>query len=234
MNVAIIAAAGKSERMGGANKQFLPLLGVPVLARTLLAFERSPHIEKIIVVIEKSETKRFEDSILAKYGVTKILETVDGGKERQDSVLNGLRSLPGETTRVLIHDGARPLVTPELISRLIEALPNWQGVVAAVPLKDTIKRVDSEQGIIETIERTDLWAAQTPQVFLPKTLMEAHQRARMDGFYGTDDSVLLERLGYKVKVVMGSYENVKITTPDDLPVAEAILGLRTTKESGQR
>jgi 2-C-methyl-D-erythritol 4-phosphate cytidylyltransferase len=142
--------------------------------------------------------------------------------------------LPGETTRVVIHDGARPLVTPELISLVVEALGNWQGIVAAVPLKDTIKKVDAEKGIIATIERTGLWAAQTPQVFLPEVLMEAHQKARMDGFYGTDDSILLERLGYKVKVVMGSYENVKITTPEDLPVAEAILRLKTMKESGQR
>lgn len=234
MNVAIVAAAGKSERMGGMKKQFMPLLGVPVLARTLLAFEHSPHIRKIIVVIEETDRKRFEDSIVAGFGLTKILEAVGGGEERQDSVLNGLRSLPGETSRVLVHDGARPLVTPELISGLIEALPNWQGVVAAVPLKDTIKRVGPENAVVRTIEREDLWAAQTPQVFLPEVLMEAHQRARMDGFYGTDDSVLLERLGYKVRVIMGSYENIKITTPADLVIAEAILGLRSTKETGQR
>lgn len=229
MNVAIIAAAGRSERMGGRNKLFLPLVGVPILAHTLLALERCSSMEKIIVVVEGSDKKQFEEEVRARYPLGKILEVVEGGKERQDSVLNGLRALPRETARVTIHDGARPLVTTSLILKAIEALEDCDGVVTAVPLKDTIKEVSSENLIRTTVERKDLWAAQTPQVFRPEILMKAHQKARMDGFYGTDDSVLLERLGYKVKVVLGSYENIKITTPEDLVVAEAILRGREAK-----
>lgn len=229
MNVAIVAAAGRSERMGGRNKLFLPLMGMPILAHTLLALERCSSMEKIIVVVEGSDKKQFEEEIRARYSLGKILGVMEGGRERQDSVLNGLRALPRETTRVSIHDGARPLVTPDLILKAVEALEDYDGVVTAVPLKDTIKEVDSENLIRTTVERKDLWAAQTPQVFRPEILMKAHQKARMDGFYGTDDSVLLERLGYKVKVIMGSYENIKITTPEDLAVAEAILRRREAK-----
>lgn len=226
MNVAIIAAAGKSKRMGGNRKQFIPLAGIPVLARTLQVFESCPSIDKIILVVEAQDKEYILKELLTNYPCGKISQVTEGGEKRQDSVINGLQLLPRETEKVVVHDGARPLVTPDLISQTIEAFNDWDGVVVAVPVKDTIKEVGAKEEIVQTLERHFLWAAQTPQVFLPEKLMSAHQKARMEGFYGTDDAILMERAGYKLRVIMGSYENIKITTPEDMTVAEAILKLR--------
>ncbi len=226
MNVAIIAAAGKSERMDGKRKQFVPLGGIPVLIHTLEVFENSSLIDKIVLVVYSQDKTFVEDELLPKYSYQKVFRIVEGGEKRQDSVMNGLQFLPRETNTVIVHDGARPLVTPNLIEQAIGALSGWDGVVVAVPVKDTIKEVKKEEEIVSTLERSPLWAAQTPQVFLPEKLMKAHQKARMEGFYGTDDAMLMERAGNRLRVTMGSYENIKITTPEDLWIAEAILKSR--------
>ncbi len=226
INVAVIVAAGRGERMrleGG--KQYILLGGKPILAHTLQVFEDCTPIHQVIVVANPEDIKFCRHEIVEKYGLSKVLEVVAGGPKRQDSVYNGLQALPEGTTTVIIHDGARPLVTPQIIEKAISALKGWDGVVVGVPATDTIKEVEDER-IARTRPRAKLWCAQTPQVFKLKSLLEAHKQAKSDNFYGTDDAILLERMGYRIRMIMGSYENIKITTPEDLIVAEAILKRR--------
>lgn len=231
MKIALIAAAGKSERMRGeGSKQYLLLAGKPVLSHTLQVFENCPVVDKIIVVVNPEDVDYGEKQIVQKFNFTKVFRVIAGGERRQDSVMNGLLALPSTVSAVIVHDGARPLISPELITQAVLALEEWAGVVVGVPVKDTVKKVSPGGEIKETLSRGELWFAQTPQVFLPGPLMKAHQQAQVDHFYGTDDAVLLERAGYRLRMITGSYENIKITTPEDLIVAEAIL--RKREEGG--
>ncbi len=219
---AIIAAAGYSQRMGGADKIFTPLGGRPLLSWTIEVFQRCPSIQQIAVVVSErglEEGRR----LLEKEGWSKVVKVCLGGERRQDSVMEGLKGLV-DCNWVVIHDGARPLVTVDLIQKgLAEALESG-AAVAAVPVKDTIKVAGPYRMVQETLERSRLWSVQTPQVFRFDIIMEGYRRA---GDQVTDDASLVERLGYKVKLYHGSYDNIKVSTPEDLALAEVLLRKRT-------
>lgn len=221
---AVIVAAGKGSRMKTkVNKQYLLLNGKPVLAHTIEAFENSDIVSEIIVVINKNDNDFFIDSVLKPYNFRKITAVAEGGEDRQQSVFNGLSRVSPEADIVVVHDGARPLVTGDIIRESVEAAAKEGAACAGVPVKDTIKKVDKELNVEYTPDRSMLWAIQTPQTFRKNILADAHRNAALDGFRGTDDSVLAERLGYRVRMVMGSYTNIKITTAEDIVIAEAIL-----------
>jgi 2-C-methyl-D-erythritol 4-phosphate cytidylyltransferase len=218
----VVVAAGKASRMGGGiNKQFTEIAGIPVIARTLMAFEKCPSVNNIIVVINNSDRQKCE-SLVKDYGISKIGGIAEGGPTRRQSVYNGLRAITDHCRIVLIHDGARPFVDRETIENCIRAADEFGACCAAVPVKDTIKVVDSEYYALKTPDRKELWAVQTPQAFDYRLILGAHQKALEDGFDGTDDAMLVERMGVKVKMVMSSYFNIKITTNEDLVFAEAI------------
>lgn len=221
---AIIVAAGKGSRMKqGMNKQYMLLKNKPVLAHTIEAFEKVGHINEIIVVINKKDRVLFEKQIRQCHTYSKIAAVVYGGYDRQASVYNGLSVVSEDAQIVSVHDGARPLVTPEIIENaIITAMEKGVGCVG-VPLKDTIKRTGKDAVVEATLDRSTLWSVQTPQVFRKDILERVHKRAAEAGFRGTDDAVLAERLGYPVHMVMGSYSNIKLTTPEDLVFAEAIM-----------
>lgn len=220
----VVVAAGKGTRMGTAeSKQFLPLCGKPVLVHTLEAFERMEDVSSIVLVVGEQDIARCQEYIDI-YNLKKIKAVTAGGSERQASVYKGLVSLAGETDWVMVHDGVRPFILPAHVTLCWQAAKQHGAAVLAVPVKDTVKVV-SETGRIEsTPDRRRLWAIQTPQAFRLSALMEAHEQAERDGFLGTDDAMLLERLGIPVHVVEGSYTNFKITTPEDLQWAEFLLG----------
>jgi 2-C-methyl-D-erythritol 4-phosphate cytidylyltransferase len=229
-NYCIIVAAGKSRRMDSAvSKQFIFIGGKPILAYTIDAFEKSSLIDKIVLVINEAEIEKCKKIIVNKYNYKKLMKIVPGGKERQNSVFNGLKALPSETNLVAIHDGARFLITPDIIDRAVRDAYDSNGVIVAMPIQDTIKETNSNKIISKTFNRNRLWAAQTPQVFPYSIIMEAHEKAREDNFLGTDDASLVERLGYEVDIVRGSVENIKITTNFDLILAEIILNKRKIK-----
>ncbi|NLK67883.1 MAG: 2-C-methyl-D-erythritol 4-phosphate cytidylyltransferase [Clostridiaceae bacterium] len=221
---AIIVAAGKGSRMKtNINKQYLLLMDKPVLAHTIDAFEKCDCISEIIVVINKNELDYFHESIIKPNNFSKITEVTQGGEDRQASVFNGLSCVSPLSDMVAVHDGARPLVTPEIIQRSVEVAAVHGVACVGVPVKDTIKKVDASQNVKQTPDRSLLWTIQTPQTFRKEILLDAHQNADISGFRGTDDSVLAERLGYNVRMVMGSYTNIKITTAEDIVFAKSIL-----------
>lgn len=224
---ALIPAAGMGRRMGKAlAKQFLPLGDKPMLAHTLLSFQRSSEVDEIIPVLSQEDMESCLRDIIEQYHITKVKTLVVGGKERQDSVMNGLQKLERDASIVLVHDGVRPFVTHEMIKESIDLAKKGQCVAVGVPLKDTVKQVDDKLMVRNTLERNRLWAIQTPQTFPVKILKRAYEEAYKHNVYGTDDAMLVERSGGKVHVIMGSYENIKITTPEDLILAEEILKRR--------
>lgn len=216
-------AAGRGTRMNTAdNKVYLPLCGRPVLAWTLEAFQLCPAVETAVIVAAEHEIGRAEE-LAREYGFTKVQTVVTGGIERQDSVMAGLSAL--DTDGVLVHDAARPLITPEQIEACLMAAEEHGAAALAVPVKDTIK-ITEDGMIVSTPERSRLAAVQTPQAFRRLELLEAHRLARRDGAAATDDAMLLERLGRKVACVPGHETNLKITTPEDLLVAELFMRRR--------
>jgi 2-C-methyl-D-erythritol 4-phosphate cytidylyltransferase len=223
---AVIPAAGRGERMKSeVHKLFLPLLDRPVLAHTLNVFEACAIIDDIIVVLSDDVIVQCTAEIVEAFGYHKVVKIVPGGERRQDSVYNGLMAIGGECDVVVIHDGARPFVMTELIERSVEFCTDYKAVITAVPPKDTIKR--GENGFVfSTLDRSRLWSVQTPQAFQYETILKAHQRAREDLFEGTDDASLVERMGEPVKILEGSYDNFKITTSEDLYLAERIMQRR--------
>ncbi len=222
---AVIVAAGRGSRMqADINKQYLLLFSMPVLAHTIMAFEQTECISEIVIVINEKERHIFEDLICNSFNFSKIAAVVNGGRERQESVYQGLLKTSPESGIIAVHDGARPLVTPDIIKNSIEIAVEYGAACVGVPVKDTIKRSDRNQTVQETLDRSCLWLIQTPQVFQRDIIQKAHEYALKTGFQGTDDSMLVERTGYEVHMVMGSYSNIKITTPEDLVYAEAILG----------
>ena len=214
---AVIVAAGKSERMGNMDKMFASLGGEPLLLRTTRPFQESSLIDQIVVVVSG------EREIQCRHLVTgpawsKVSDVCLGGRRRQDSVAEGLKRLT-DCDWVIIHDGARPLVTAALIERGLQAAKETGAAVAAVPVSDTIKVSSTDCTVRETPPRQNLWAVQTPQVFSIKIIREAYKNADEDV---TDSATLVERLGYKVKLYMGAHDNIKITTPTDLALAEIL------------
>ena len=222
----LIACAGSGRRMGAErNKLLLEVAGRPVLAWTLEAALAAVSIRWIGIVgqpVDRAEIEALVDAAQPQ----KPVVWIQGGDTRQDSVSHGLAALPAEAASVLIHDGARCLVDPALIDRCAAAVEAGAAVIAAAPVTDTIKRVDGSGVIQDTPDRSQLWGAQTPQGFPVQQLRQAHAQARAEGWSVTDDASLFERLGWAVRVIASSPANIKITTPFDLTIAEAVLAPR--------
>lgn len=229
---AIIVAGGSGKRMGmNIKKQYLSLRDKPILAHTIAAFEQTESIDEIIVVVGKEEIDKVKEEIVKLYEFKKIKSIVAGGKERQDSVYNGLKAVSESVKYVMVHDGARPFIKEETIEQVLKLTIEKGAVIAAVPVKDTIKVVDqSSLEVKQTPKREELWAIQTPQSFERTILLEAYRIGNETGIQATDDSMLVEAAGYKVQVVMGDYTNIKITTPEDLILGETILAERFAKK----
>lgn len=222
----LIPAAGMGRRMGSdRNKLLLTLLGKPLLAWTLIAAEASRDLNWIGIISQPSDWGDIKD-ILAQVSLTKPVELINGGETRQESVYNGLQALPNDAERVLIHDGARCLATPDLFNHCAEALLSCDGLIAAISVKDTIKVVNQDGIIQSTPDRSQLWAAQTPQGFNVPLLKQCHDRGRQLGWEVTDDAALFEKCGFPVRIVEGEETNLKVTTPVDLAIAEFILRQR--------
>jgi len=217
----IVVAAGKSTRMGYNKKQYLNVNGIPLLARTLIALQLSSHINSIVLVIDESEFSLCNNEIIMKYKISKVSKLVPGGLSRQQSVYSGLRHIPNEVDVVMVHDGARPFISERIIKENIEEAYKYGAACTVMQSKDTI--IMSKDDYVETIFLRDLLRiVQTPQTFRLNILREAFKKAIDDGFEGTDESGLVVRTGIKVKLVMGSYDNIKVTTPDDLYMADKI------------
>jgi len=222
---AVIAAAGKGSRMNmDINKQYIEIDGIPVLARTLTIFQNCRLVDEIILVVDGEDIPFCKREIVDLYELDKVKTITAGGSQRQQSVYKGLLQVDRKAELVIIHDGARPFLETEDLIEAVKAAYEHGAASLAVKVKDTIKRSDNEGMAIQTVERTNLWAVQTPQVFKLDLIMEAHRKAIQDGFSGTDDTVLVERMDRRVKLVEGSYFNIKITTQEDLTLAEGIAG----------
>jgi 2-C-methyl-D-erythritol 4-phosphate cytidylyltransferase len=237
--VALIPAAGQGKRMGGEiPKAFLPLGLFPILAYTLQTFEASPQVDEVLPLVPPGEGVTRAEEIVRRSRLKKVIRILPGGEERQESVYLGLKSIQGKAGWVIIHDGARPFVPPELIERTLAAARQGKAAVAALPAQETVKEVSPVKEILSTMDRRRLWLVQTPQSFEFDLIFRAHREARKEGFLGTDDSSLVERLGISVRVVEGSRFNFKITTPDDLILGEALLkhlkGTNPEPEGGDR
>ena len=220
----LIPAAGMGRRMGASrNKLLLELSGKPLIYWTLQAAEASQRIQWIGLICQLEDLADLKE-IVAGLSLTKPVEFIQGGDTRQESVYNGLQGLPPEAKQVLIHDGARCLATPQLFDRCAEVIQTCSGLIAAVPVKDTIKVVGSDGIIQDTPDRANLWAAQTPQGFDVKLLKDCHDRGRQAGWEVTDDAALFEKCNLPVKIVEGEETNLKVTTPSDLAIAEIIVG----------
>ena len=223
---AVIVAGGSGKRMGlNTDKLLLPLGEECVLYYTLRAFETAEEIAEIVLVVSKSNRADIE-AVLEKHRFSKICAVVDGGKERQDSVYHGLCAVSEDASVVAIHDGARCVVTEDIILKTIEGAIAHGGAAAAVSVKDTLKQVDENGMIVCTVDRSKTYHVQTPQTFLKDRIIECHKRAQEEGFYATDDCALFERYGHPVKLTEGCYTNIKITTQEDLPAAERLLAGR--------
>lgn len=224
--IAIVPAAGLGRRFGtGTNKPFQELDRKPLIVWSLEVLASVSQIDEIIPVFKRDEME-FGRSLIEEYRLQKIQRIAPGGKERQDSVFNGLRLIEDRESVILIHDGVRPCIDRNLVERVLGALQDGDipcdGVIPGVPAKDTMK--EAAEGIVtKTLRRSSLWAIQTPQAFPYESVMRAYERAGKEGFYSTDDAALVERNGGVLRVVMGSYRNIKITTPEDLIIAEAFM-----------
>lgn len=225
---AVVPAAGCGNRMGSdIKKQFLTLSGSPILGYVLKTLEASSSVQAIVIAVGEGEEEYCRQYVVDKLGLKKVTAVVRGGKERQDSVYSGLLALAPDTDIVVIHDGVRPLLNNENLETVIEAALRFGAATCAVPVKDTVKLARKDGFVAETLPRNSLWLTQTPQAFRYEVILDAHQCAHEENFQATDDAALVERLGKPVKLVDGNYRNIKITTPEDLIVASALL------ESGQ-
>lgn len=220
---AIVAAAGMGKRMKmGINKQFLAIDGIPILAHTIKKIEKSKYIDFLLLIVKKTDMRYVED-IIGKYKINMKYKIVYGGKERQDSINNGLLNMPIQTDIVLTHDGARPFVLVDKIDEAIENVLDTGACVLANPVKDTIKVSTDGKLVDYTPNRDRLWQVQTPQVFKREILIKAYEQAYTEGYYGTDDCSLVEKTGVKVKLIYNSYDNIKITTREDLSIANILV-----------
>ncbi len=244
---AVIVSAGKGLRfmegkpgsvgptLNHGKKQFTYLGEKPVLAHTLDRFEACALIRSVRLVVGEEDMDYCLKEIVEKYGFQKVSQIVPGGKRRQESVKNGIDALPKDGEIVAIHDGVRPLVTRTMIEDSIHSAARYGAVVFAMPAKETIKMSSPDGTVLKTLDRESLWLIQTPQTFQVDLIREAHARAVEDGFVGTDDASLVERLGRKVHILTGSYANIKITTPEDLALAKLFLGMdASSKKRSQR
>lgn len=221
---AIIAAAGWGRRFGGSTKkQFQLLGGKPILAYSIESFEESPSVREVVIVVPEDSLSYCSEEIVDRFKFKKVIKIIPGGEERQHSVRKGFNSLSGDTDIVVVHDGVRPFVGSDLVEKVIKEALESGGAIAALPVKDTVKKSSYDNFIEQTISRSYLWLAQTPQAFKYEILKRAYEEAERDGFLGTDESSLVERLDVQVKLVEGSPMNVKITTEEDLRLTELAL-----------
>lgn len=224
INTAVILAAGKGSRMKAeVNKQFLMLEEKPIIMYTLQAFHKCSEIHEIVIVTAEEELDYFQQNILTPFDFRKVKCLISGGKERQDSAYNGIKAASKESEIILIHDGARPFVSQQTIIQCINEAKQHGASSAGMPSKDTIKLVDAAQMVTSTPPRSSVWLTQTPQVFQYDLILQAHEKAKDIGRTATDDAMLVELMGHPVKMVEASYENIKITTPEDLVIAEQLL-----------
>ena len=214
----VVVAAGRSTRMGGTDKTFAEIHGIPLVVHTLRRLAQSPAVSRIALVVAEDAVARAE-GMIARYAIDKVTAVCAGGERRQDSVYAGLVAL-GDSRWVAVHDGARPCIAEDVLDRALQAAQRWSAAVAAVPVKDTIKVVDEDHVVTDTPERSTLWAAQTPQVFDYGLLMRAHRSASAEY---TDDASMVEAMGQSVRIFLGSYENLKVTTPEDLAFVSQLL-----------
>ena len=221
---AIIVAAGRGTRMQGAQpKQYQLLAGIPILSRTLAAFDKCDPIKQIILVIPQVDFSFCQKNIIQHAGITRKIILAPGGERRQESVFNGLKAVDEACRIVVIHDGVRPFVQNEQLIGCIDGARKSGACILGVPAYETLKQVDTSEHIIQTLKRDDVWLAQTPQAFRHELIRKAHDRAREEGYSATDDASLVERLGTPVKIIAGSRNNIKITVKEDLEMAGWLL-----------
>lgn len=220
----IVPAAGSGTRLGGSvKKQFLLLRDKPILVHTLQRFEHCPDIDEIALAVPEQSIAEIE-TVLSHYRLHKVSKVTVGGEKRQDSVYNVLKKIPAKLSDiVLVHDGVRPFVEPKRISHLIKVCKEYNAAVLAVQPKDTVRRSAGGDFFDQTLDRNALWLVQTPQAFRAELLLKAYEKAKKEKFYSTDEAALVERIGAKVKIVEGSYDNIKITTQEDLELGKLIL-----------
>ena len=222
--LAIILAGGAGKRMGTAtNKQFLLIDKKPIIVHTLQIFEDCRSIDGIYLVVNQKDLPLIQEEILETYRFNKLMKLVIGGKLRQDSVRNGLEAIENPCDIVIIHDGARPLVSPSFIEKGISLMEVFDAVIPALPVKDTVKSVSKEGFVSKTLARDTLWNIQTPQTFKFELILKAYRDGMAKKLHGYDDATFVEHLGKKIKVIEGSPYNIKITTPEDLVIARGIL-----------
>jgi 2-C-methyl-D-erythritol 4-phosphate cytidylyltransferase len=223
MNAGVIVAGGAGRRLPGPmRKQYLGLCERPILAHVLSNMAACDIVHMLVLAVPSEDYDYIRKKILPLVATTKKVRLVTGGSERQESVANALKAVPKECGIVAIHDGVRPFASSAAIGACIQAAKAHGAAILAIPAFDTLKRVD-QNGLIETtIPRQKIWLAQTPQAFQLELIKKAHARAKAEGFLGTDDASLVERMGHKVKVIAGSRDNIKVTTPEDLTLAQAI------------
>jgi 2-C-methyl-D-erythritol 4-phosphate cytidylyltransferase/2-C-methyl-D-erythritol 2,4-cyclodiphosphate synthase len=227
--IAIIPAGGEGKRFKShIAKQYLLLDGLPVLVHALKPFQESNQIEGIVLALPPEDIISMRQDLIEKYGITKIISVVSGGKERQDSVRNCLDAIGKECDFVMIHDAVRPFLTVDLIQRVLEAASEKGAAICGIRVKDTIKEIKNEEFVLKTIPRDSLWLAQTPQAFNVEILKTAYRNAYAEKFYGTDDASLVERTGHEIIMVQGFHNNIKITTTEDMLIAEAFMGSKKT------
>lgn len=224
MNIALIVAGGSGQRMNTAQrKQYLTIGEKPVIAHTLLVFEKCRKIDGIVLVLPKEDIAMVSRDILPVLPMDKKVRLVAGGRQRQESVFNGLKQLDADCRIVVIHDGVRPFVTSEQITASIFEAGRTGACIVGIPAFDTLKKVTRSGNIEGTLDRQTIWLAQTPQTFKYDLIKEAHHRARKENVIETDDAALVERMGVRVKIIPGSRRNIKITTPEDLELSKAMI-----------
>jgi 2-C-methyl-D-erythritol 4-phosphate cytidylyltransferase len=224
MVTAIIVAAGQGRRMeGDRRKQYLSLAGLPILTRTLMVFHRCDAVDEIILVVPEDDIDFCRETILKPEGLSRNITLSPGGERRQDSVFNGLKEVNPSCGIVVIHDGVRPFVQNDQIIACIDGARQFGACIMGVPAYETLKQVDTSDHIVRTLERDDVWLAQTPQAFGHDLIRKAHDRARIENYTATDDASLVEKLGATVKIVRGSRRNIKITVTEDLEMARWVL-----------
>lgn len=220
----VIAAAGTATRMGSKiNKQYLLLKSRPILAYSLDTFEEFDLVDEIVIVANPMEVEYCEKEIVKKYRYKKVSQVVPGGKERQDSVWMGLKQLQSDTDLVAVHDGARPLLSFQLLEDLLVEAEEWGAAIPGIVATDTLKLIDRDDFVRQTLDRSSVVSIQTPQIFKYQELLTAYNQAYEEGFTATDDASLFETYIGRVKVVKGDHRNLKITTPQDLKIAEVLL-----------
>ena len=230
---AVVVSAGKGLRfMEGKKKQFHILGGRPILVHTLEKFEACPLIQSILLVVGQEDMDYCLKEVIEQHKFQKVSQIVPGGRRRQESVKNGIDALPKDADIVAIHDGVRPFITRVMIEDSIHSAVRNGAVVFAMPVKETIKVSNPDGTVLKTLDRESLWQIQTPQTFQVNIIKEAYYRATEDGFIGTDDASLVERIGVKVHILPGSFTNIKITTLEDLLLANLILQINTFTKEG--